>query len=145
MFVKICIERKPSLKQDIWLNTDQIVSLRPKGKSFHVCLSDGDMIALDLKEYLVLVKAMKIKEPLKAVKRKLFGKKKVTPSPAVFDKAKPKRAVDKQAVAKKVTQETGEGTAGEVPKTKLIKKKLYNRVLTGEHVEEPMPGKKKES
>ena len=85
MFVKI---------EDMWLNTDQIVSLKPHGKSFRVNLSDGEFLALRLPEYLVLVKAMKIKQ-MKPVRKK------------------------------------------------PIKKSLYNRVLTGERVEEFMVPKMK--
>lgn len=105
MFVKL---------ENFWLNTDQIVSLEPQGKSFRVNLSNGAFLVLRLQEYLVLVKAMKIKEqPLKSVK-----KRKVKPSPAVFDKAKPKRAVDKQVEAIKQTEKIGEGTAGKILKPK---------------------------
>ena len=59
MFVKI---------ENYWLNTEHIVSLEPQGKSFRVNLSNGAFLVLNLNDYLTLIKAMKIKSPLKAVK-----------------------------------------------------------------------------
>ena len=113
MFVKI---------EDFWLNTEQIVALEPQGKSFRVNLSNGAFLMLNLKDYLVLIKAMKIKEK---------PKKKATPPPAVFDKAKPKRTAVKEVEAKKANKEIGEGTGGGKilkPKTKLVKNKVAKPV-----------------
>ena len=122
MFVKI---------ENYWLNTEQIVNLEPQGKSFRVNLSNRTFLMLNLKDYLVLIKAMKIKEqPLEPVKKKL-PKEKATPPPAVFDKAKPKRTAVKEVEAKKANKEIGEGTGGGKilkPKTKLVKNKVAKPV-----------------
>jgi len=121
MFVKLSMN-KPDNK-NIWLNTDQIVSLEPVGRSFGVNLSDCNTLVLDLVQYLVLVKAMKIKESLKLVKEIVPVKVDIPKiSTTVFDKAIPKRAVDKQAEAKTLNAEEGKGTVVEKPKTKLVKK-----------------------
>lgn len=85
MFVKI---------ENFWLNTDQIVNLEPQGKSFRVNLSNGAFLVLRLAEYLILIKAMKIKSPVK-------------------------------------------------PKKKPVRKPSYNRILTGERIDKPIPGKVK--
>jgi len=121
MFVKLSMN-KPDNK-NIWVNTDQIVSLEPVGRSFGVNLSDCNTLVLDLVQYLVLVKAMKIKESLKLVKEIVPVKVDIPKiSTTVFDKAIPKRAVDKQAEAKTLNAEEGKGTVVEKPKTKLVKK-----------------------
>lgn len=121
MFVKLSMN-KPDNK-NIWVNTDQIVSLEPVGRSFGVYLSNGNALVLDLLQYLVLVKAMKIKESLKLVKEIVPVKVDIPKiSTTVFDKAIPKRAVDKQAEAKTLNAEEGKGTVVEKPKTKLVKK-----------------------
>jgi len=121
MFVKLSMN-KPDNK-NIWLNTDHIVSLEPVGRSFGVNLSDCNTLVLDLVQYLVLVKAMKIKESLKLVKEIVPVKVDIPKiSTTVFDKAIPKRAVDKQAEAKTLNAEEGKGTVVEKPKTKLVKK-----------------------
>ena len=113
MFVKI---------DNIWLNTDHIVAMAPSGKSFRIDLSNKEFLVLNLKDYLVLIKAMKIKSPLKAVKKKLFQKlPSVIPSPAVSDNAKPKRVAGKGTEANKSSSKHI-GASGGKPKTKLVKK-----------------------
>ena len=106
MFVKLSMG-KPSNK-DIWLNTDHIVSLESVGKSFGVYLSNGNSFVLDLKQYLVLVKAMKIKE------HKI--------STTVLDKAPVEGWRPKKAKAKTLNSEEGKGAVVEKPKTQLVKK-----------------------
>ena len=143
MFVKLSMNKPDD--RNIWLNTDQIVSLEPVGKSFGVYLSNGNALVLDLMQYLVLIKAMKIKEPLKLVKEIIPAKvdipKEVVdekpihkPSTAVFEKAVLKRAVVKQAKAKTLNIEEGKGTVVEKPKTKLIKKVAAEKLSFGDAV-----------
>ena len=140
MFVKLSMNKPDD--RNVWLNTDHIVSLESVGKSFGVYLSNGNAFVLDLKQYLVLIKAMKIKEPLKTVKKKSVAHRlptanefkaqfpkehesiiaKVKHSTTVLDKAPMKRAVVKQAKAKTLNAEEGKGTVVEKPKTKLVKK-----------------------
>ena len=120
MFVKLSLNKPDN--RNVWVNTDHVVLLEPCGRSFNACLSDGNALVLDLVQYLVLDKAMKIKEQVKLVKE--IPKEVVIPeiSPAVTDKAGLKRAAVKEAEAKTLKKETGEGVAGGKPKTKLVKK-----------------------
>ena len=127
MFVKI---------EDYWLNTEQIVNLEPQGKAFRVNLSNGAFLVLNLKDYLVLIKAMKIKSPLKAVKKKLFEKlvqpKVITSSPAVSDNAKLNRTTAEKAKVEKLKKEKGKGASGGDLKTKLIKKVAAEKLSFGD-------------
>jgi len=131
MFVKI---------ENFWLNTEHIVTFEPQGKAFRINLSNGAFLVLQLKDYLVLIKAMKIKEPLKSVKKKSVSHRlptanefkaqfpkehesiiaKTKPSPATTDKSGLKRAAVKEAEAKTLKKETGEGAAGEKTKKKVV-------------------------
>ena len=146
MFVKLSMNKPDD--RNIWLNTDQIVSLEPVGRSFGVYLSNGNALVLDLMQYLVLIKAMKIKEPLKLVKeivpakvdipKEVVDEKPIPkPSTAVFDKAVLKRAVVKQAKAKTLNIEEGKGTVVEKPKTKLIKKANKEKQIVKKQRYEP--------
>jgi len=74
MFIKI---------DSFWLNTRQIVSMEPHGKAFRVNLSNGNFIALNQKNYILLIKTMKIKSPLKSMKKKILGKIASQPPPSV--------------------------------------------------------------
>ena len=116
MFVKI---------EDYYLNTEQIVSLEPQGKAFRVNLCNGAFLVLNLKDYLVLIKAMKIKESSKLVKEMSPPIEVFMPKifPAATDKAKLQRTAGKGVEAKQLKDERlAKAQAGEKPKTKLIKK-----------------------
>ena len=124
MFVKI---------ENYWLNTEQIVAMTPSGKSFRIELSNKEFLMLSLTEFIVLIRAIGIDKPSiearKASARSFNDnyKKKVATSPAVSDKAKPKRVAVKETEAKTLKKEHGKGASGGKPKTKLVKKPLSIR------------------